>query len=150
MKDSQESAPPCPVQKPLETSSCSKQQLGKQMGGRGQRSLAKSHALPLNYSETETGWHSLQYCLSLNLSRQYVTLGKGQPKEQGSASCQSSTGLTTEQAWLWELEAHGAAQLIPRQGHPTASKFHLAASPRETSIPAWFAHVLLSDPPPTY
>lgn len=77
-------------------------------------------------------------------------LARGSPKEQQSASCQSSTGLTTGQAWLWELEAHGAAQLVPRQGHPTASKPHLTASPRETSIPAWFAHVLLSDPPPTY
>lgn len=86
MEGSQESAPPCPAQKPLERSSYSKQQSGKQMGGRGQHSLAKSHALPLNYSETETGWHSLQYCLSLNLSRQYVTLGKGQP--QRAAECQ--------------------------------------------------------------
>lgn len=86
MEGSQESASPCPAQKPLERSSCSKQQSGKQMGGRGQHSLAKSHALPLNYSETETGWHSLQYCLSLNLSRQYMTLGKGQP--QRAAECQ--------------------------------------------------------------
>lgn len=69
-------------------------------------------------------------------------LARGSPKEQGRASSHSSTGLTREQAWLWEPKAHGAAQLVPRQGH-------LTASPRETSIPAWFAHALLSDPPPT-
>lgn len=80
MKGSQESALHCPAQKALETSSCCKQQSGKQMGGRGWRSLAKSRTLPLNYSETEAGQHSLQYCLSPNLSRQSMTLGKGQPQ----------------------------------------------------------------------
>lgn len=142
MKDNQESAPPCPAQKPLETSSCSKQQSGKQMGGRGWHSLAKSHTL--NYSGRN--WMAFAAVLPVTESLQAVhdpwqgaaPKSRGRPAAtaaQGSA--QSTPGSGSQRHTVLYSSSPGKGPLQP-------------ASPRETRIPAWFAHVLLSNPPPTY